>query len=191
MASKASTATTTDSDSELSDPGEDEDVPIKDAEPQTPTEQKSMKQRSPSSTSIAKDVIANRGQYGRFASQWFSKQGWRAGGNSSNSPASSDRPGGAKATPSTIDGSAAVVANRTKPKDGVQEAHQVDETAQAMVNNSVRDALPKILRTTKIILTSGSFFFSYDFDLTRRLALLTSTAKAPSRETLDPLVSPY
>lgn len=146
--------------------------------------------RTASNTSIARDVIARRGQYGRFASQWFSKQGWGVG-KSGSSPASSasskkDMPVDAKEVASPT---AATVNAELPTKETAQVVDGTREKERAVSENSVADAVPKILRSTKMILTSRSYFFSYEFDLTRRLALLNGTAKTPARESLDPLVS--
>lgn len=164
-----------------------------DAEPVTPLDDgdggsssRPEQTRTTSNTSIARDVIARRGQYGRFASQWFSKQGWGVG-KSGNSPASS----ASSKKDMTVDGkdvaSPAATVNAELPKETAQ-ADGTREKERAISENSVADAVPKILRSTKMILTSRSYFFSYEFDLTRRLALLNGAAKAPARESLDPLV---
>ncbi|EXJ93793.1 hypothetical protein A1O1_02186 [Capronia coronata CBS 617.96] len=179
--SPGSTASTTDSDSELSDPGEDDDDSLSsDAEPKAPIAGKQTLQRSSSVTSIAKDVWVNRGQYGRFASQWFSRRGWGVDRSGPKPPVSSD------ADP-TSEGDAAAAVNLPEAKHDAPESEQTRAAEQIMAGGSVQDALPKILRTTKMILTSGSFFFSYDIDLTRRLSVMTGTSKAPSADSLDPL----
>lgn len=198
--SRSSNDSAADSDSDLSDTSDHDyaqcEIEPHDAEPQTPLDDgRPEQQRSSSSTSIARDVIANRGQYGRFASQWFSRQGWGVSRNVNSSPATSkkDRDGAlddkdARSATGSVREVAAAAVNTDPPK----EAAQNDETRgkeQALSDNSIADALPKILRTTKMILTSRSYFFSYEFDLTRRLALLNGTPKVPSRESLDPLVS--
>ncbi|EHY54367.1 hypothetical protein HRR83_008050 [Exophiala dermatitidis] len=196
-ASRASTEQTEsvveDSESELSDAEDDDDGSLSsDTEPQTPVDKKQgTLHRSSSATSIARDVWNNRVQYGRFASQWFSRRGWGAagkngGGNSSNQvQTSTTDDNGTTAEVSPSEGGAAAAANRLEPKDdGMPEDEQAE---QIMTDGSIKDALPKILRTTKMILTSGSFFFSYDFDLTRRLAVTKGATKAPSPESLDPL----
>lgn len=52
--------------------------------------------------------------------------------------------------------------------------------------------LPKFLKTTRILLASKSFFFSYEYDITRRLGCQGSqTAKGselPLHRAVDPLV---
>ena len=41
--------------------------------------------------------------------------------------------------------------------------------------------LPKVLKTTKQLLASGCFYFSYDYDLTTRLSLSSSLPSAESQ----------
>jgi len=179
----------TDSDSELSDdPGErDDDARSEsephDTEPETPLDDGRPEQpRTSSNTSIAKDVIAHRGQYGRFASQWFSRQGWGVGRHI-NSSATAPVVSASKKSSAE----AAAVVNTEPPEEAVRNNDSRGKE-QPLATNAIADALPKILRSTKMILTSRSYFFSYEFDLTRRLALLNGTPKAPSWESLDPLV---
>lgn len=188
--SPASESTSSDTETDLSD--SDESIsPPNDTEPETPVESNHDQQQAPSSTSVAKDVIANRGQYGRFAANWFSRQGWGVDKAASHPPALSKQDGHSKTADSTTEGDAAAAANLPELKEEAPGQEQARDVEQIMTDSSITEALPKILRRTKMILTSGSFFFSYDFDLTRRFALLNGTAKAPSREALDPLVSRY
>ena len=189
LASRESSTTGNDSDSDFSEPGEEDESPPKEVEPETPIEHPLTQQKNSSSTSIVRDVIANRGQYARFASQWFSKQGWRgAKAGTPNSSAPPQQAQSSSTASSTAEGHAAAAANSPKPQGEGGEEKQTDEAAHIVSSNSIRDALPRIIKTTRMILTSGSYFFSYDFDLTRRLVLLGGNAKAPARETLDPLV---
>ena len=49
--------------------------------------------------------------------------------------------------------------------------------------------LPKLLRTTKMLLASRNFFFSYDYDITRRFGSLKDYSKdTPMCRVVDPLV---
>ncbi|KAK5192420.1 hypothetical protein LTR99_010452 [Exophiala xenobiotica] len=188
LTSRESSTTGNDSDSDFSEPGEEDETSPKDVEPDTPVEHPLTQQKNSSSTSIVRDVIANRGQYASFASQWFSKQGWRgAKTGTANSTAPPQQTQSSPTASSTAEGDAAAAANLSKPQGEGGEEKQTDEAADIMSSNSIRDALPRIVKTTRMILTSGSYFFSYDFDLTRRLVLLGGNAKGPARETLDPL----
>lgn len=56
--------------------------------------------------------------------------------------------------------------------------------------NVVNTLLPKFLRTTRMLLDSRSFFFSYDLDITRRLGNQnTKSSELPLHKSVDPLVS--
>ncbi|CEI66899.1 hypothetical protein FVEN_g8547 [Fusarium venenatum] len=100
---------------------------------------------------VAEDVIRRRGSYGRFAQRWFSRSGW------------------------TLD---------QKRNMGLSNAPKVSEAASTVVESSSDEAqegpgnvapsepelLPKLLRTAHVLFgSSRSFYFSYDFDLTRSL----------------------
>jgi hypothetical protein len=177
-------------DSELSD--SDSEVP-KDrstedaAGPHTDDEQPLP--RSASNTSIAHDVLAKRGNFGRFATQWFSRQGWASGRGSSSSD-----------TPKRLSTTAEAKGEKVAEGDAV-EATKAEETPEQVSTNIAPDVkqsskasreevaamVPKILRSAKLILTSRSFFFSYEFDLTRRMGLLQGKAVPPVKKSLDPL----
>lgn len=185
----ASDNSTTDTDTDVSDTEANDKSAQDHPEPETPSDRVPSKPQAPSSTSIARDVIANRGQYGRFAAQWFSKQGWSGAGSASGltRPMQHDS---IDTTSSTADGNAAVAANQPQGSADVaaqEQAHEKD-AIQMEGGISVIEAIPKILRRTRMILTSGSYFFSYEFDLTRRLATTNGKAIAPAKETLDPMV---
>lgn len=180
---------TTDTDTDVSDTEASGQSVQDHPEPETPSDQVPSKSHASSSTSIARDVIANRGQYGRFAAQWFTKQGWGGAGSASSltRPMQHDF---ADTTSSTADGDGAVAANQPQGNNNAaaQEQGHEKDALQMESGPSITEAIPKILRRTRMIFTSGSYFFSYEFDLTRRLATTNGKPNAPARETLDPMV---
>ena len=103
-------------------------------------------------SSIAQDVIGKKGQYGRFAERWFSRRLAVGTGNDSGDPRS----------PSVG------VSNLPTPGDGArdQEGRRISSSKGNQPNEAL---IPKLLRTTKTLLNSQSFYFSYDMDITRRL----------------------
>lgn len=129
---------------------------------------------TPKST-IAEDVMGRKGSYGRFAQRWFSKGGWAQGqkrnaGWSNTSPHSSPPPVGRHSLEETIS---------KVPKD------QEDDETQRAGEERALSLLPKLLRTAHILYgSSRSFYFSYDFDITRHWA---SRAQAPSLDLDLPL----
>lgn len=129
---------------------------------------------------IAEEVINNKGFYGRFTERWFSKRGWNVGspGRSQNV---SELP--SKETVGPGDGSG----TSEKPSDGLEdEAYQrwpqtpaqtpqveksSDEAFPGMFGPTLTSSLlPKLLQTTKLLFSTGTFFFSYDYDVTRSIA---------------------
>lgn len=56
--------------------------------------------------------------------------------------------------------------------------------------NTANALVPKLLRTTRMLLSSRSFFYSYDLDITRRLGGENMrNAELPLSKSVDPLVS--
>lgn len=125
-----------------------------------------------SRSSIAEDVIRRRGSYGRFAQRWFSGSGWtleqKRSMGMSNSPTLS--PANSKVE---------------TPSPGIETPPPKEEPmAQAQVSN----LLPKLIRTAQILFgSSRSFYFSYDFDITRNLKRRTElpTTDAPLHAQVD------
>lgn len=99
---------------------------------------------------VAEDVIRRRGSYGRFAQRWFSRSGW------------------------TLDQKRNMgLSNAPKvPETGSVATETSDQTQEGLeqVAPSEPELLPKLLRTAQVLFgSSRSFYFSYDFDLTRSL----------------------
>ena len=129
-------------------------------------------------SSVAVDVIGRQGQYGRFAEKWFSRKGWamdkRRNLGLSTGVAEKD-------SATSLDES-----EEAKPKGGIEE--QVRDVQPEI--SKTADLLPKMLRTTQLLLSSESFFFSYEYDITRRLGDHTESADLPLYKAVDPLVCP-
>ncbi|TLS25182.1 hypothetical protein PpBr36_07057, partial [Pyricularia pennisetigena] len=141
-----------------------------------------------STTSVASDVMKQKGGYGRFAQRWFSKGGWLEDQKRmmglSKSAGSSD---------STRDDSkAGGVPTSEDPVDDPADA--VKTVTQGAVGGAA-SLLPKLLRTSQILFgASRSFFFSYDYDITHSLAsqdrgqdLSASASGEPLHSKVDPI----
>ena len=171
---------TTESDSDTSGDESDGYSSLEEREDQdeTPSEVKKSS-HSNSRSSIAEDVIGRKGQYGRFATQWFSRAGWsqerkRTLGMSSEEV---DHLENSAHSDETEEGKV-----RTSEETIARPQSEVQTTT------STFDLMPKLLKTTKALFNSKSFFFSYDINITRRLgANSTLWSKPPTRETVDPL----
>lgn len=156
----------------------DEDItenPHSSGDPQSPDQPEPQQE----SSSIAQDVIRRKGQYGRFAERWFSKKGWVSDKRRvSLSIRDKATEAGSKAN--------AALSTKVSPEASKPQNSRVDGADESSL---VPSLLPKLLRTTKMLLHSKSFFFSYDYDLTRRMGNEADTnGDLPLHKAVDPLV---
>lgn len=116
-------------------------------------------------SSVAEDVMTRKGSYGRFAQKWFSRQGWAV-----DQRRNYIRTSGPDLLPSGSNG-----------VDGTSIRDQ-------KVSDVTANLLPKLLRTTSILFgSSRSFFFSYDFDITRNLGERPKNSDLPLHAQVDPV----
>ena len=183
------TSSAHDVESELSDDGQGHDDSTEDGIETSPasTEFPILKHSIESepdptirnSSKVAEDVIGKKGQYGRFTERWFSKNGWstekrRVQGMSTHE---------GEKTPSV-----------SSPKEKLQSPSvgysQTEQSVEAISSgaNIETALLPKLLQTTRMLLGSRSFFFSYDFDITRRFGSEAKrSTELPLYKSVDPL----
>ncbi|OLN86413.1 Phosphatidylinositide phosphatase SAC2 [Colletotrichum chlorophyti] len=146
---------------ELPASGDEVDDPAQDAKSDTSNGSEAVK------STVAKDVIGRRGSYGRFAQRWL-RGGWT---QSLKAPSWS---GTADQVRRSID--------QTAAKDSTP-----DDTEESVPTSTL---LPKLLKTAQILYgSSRSFYFSYDFDITRRWASRAAAPShdAPLHERVDPM----
>jgi hypothetical protein len=157
-------------------------------------------------TTVVEDVIGKKGVYGRFADKWFSKGGWSAEGRRMQGMSSEEDLSRKMAqTPPNVESTLSKEEDRTKgPKKPEQAPETIKEEIEAPgspedipkafaqpVDNTTLELLPKILRTTKLYFSSRSFFFSYDYDISRSLGKQQgSSSGLPLFKQFDPIVSP-
>jgi hypothetical protein len=190
-------------DNLLSDTSDDEnitlpdDASVPDPEPKLENKLAEVKDKA---TSVAEDVIARKGLYGRFTDRWFSKKGWtaeqrRKQGLSSEEDlvriksASKDLESATDAgtvqsdsTRETTDEPLEVQESQVAP---AEVAHMVDEQTEPQI-----PLLPKVLTTTKLFFGSKNFFFSYDYDLSQRAHKQAEPSTSLSlHQSFDPMVS--
>ena len=152
-------------------------------------------------TNVVEDVIGRKGQYGRFADRWFSKKGWsaekkKAQGMSTDTigrsqvdggVVDSEKPDRVQSYTSTITQGVSGLLG-TKRGSAAPSSHS-SQSKDPGTQNAALTLLPKLLRTTKILFGSRSFFFSYDYDITRRLGSQeVKNPEIPIYKTVDPLV---
>jgi SacI homology domain len=162
------------------------------SESQTPVgERPQTGGRSESTSSVVQDVIERKGPYGRFASQWFSRRGWGldnkrteevSRGMIPRTDPQEQKPQPEAAKSTAEDHSPA------KISEALNHHGASGETilAQRSSHEAAVEMLPKILRTVKLLLTSQSFYFSYDFNVTKRLGCSSiPSLKSVSAEDLE------
>lgn len=148
--------------------------------------------------SVVQDVMSRRGSYGRFAQRWFSKSGWQQESKRNMGWSRSEEAVnvvGKDKTPSATAGAEAGA--DPKAPAAVKEDQSAPEAAGVPVKEAKEEGmaspalLPKLLRTTQILFgSSQSYFFSYDYDLTRSLARQPSgngSSAEPLHRRVDPM----
>lgn len=136
-------------------------------------------------SSVAEDVITRKGSYGRFAQKWFSRKGWavdqRRNLGMTGSESSTTTPTGNDSTRSEKAAQDPPVSDSDKSNDTSIRDQKVRDVAASL--------LPKLLTTTSMMLgSSRSFFFSYDFDITRNLMNWKKTSsELPLHTQVDPM----
>ena len=154
-------------------------------------------------SSVAEDVIEKKGQYGRFAERWFSNKGWtaekrRAQGMSVEGVQKTTTSSGQVTrlnNPQSKTPLTAITLDNAESSDGASGLEVPDQASERLMpdsspHNVTNKVLPKLLRTTRMLLESRSFFFSYEFDITRRLGTNDDkSALIPLHKSADPLVS--
>jgi hypothetical protein len=153
-------------------------------------------------TSVAEDVISRKGLYGRFTQRWFSKGGWavesqRKGGIGSREDltkapvqeqldAVNPAPAEDQDQVSKDDVTDAAITSAVPNEAPEEVRHAVEESPDA----PQIPLLPKLLTVSKTFFGSRSFFFSYDYDLSRNIANQpNASSSVPLFRTFDPLVS--
>lgn len=141
---------------------------------ETTTEAALANKASASSTtarsSIAEDVISRRGSYGRFAQRWFSRSGWAQ---------DQKRNMGLSPEQAVTADSGSEDSGNKKPDTNVPKKIPIPD--DAATTEAGLALLPKLLRSTQILFgSSKTFYYSYDYDITRSLA----SNKAPATATV-------
>ena len=155
-------------------------------------------------TNIAEDVFARRGPYGKFASQWLTKKGWglpgmRAPGRVPEATSEQDltinsasirRPTASSTTQETNSRQIDSPALEHAPES--RRSERDEDVASPSEREYTLPLLSKLLQSTRLILSSRSFYFSYDFNITRRMEDPKMLPSKPLlHEDIDPLVYTY
>ncbi|KAK6437835.1 hypothetical protein LTR95_005977, partial [Oleoguttula sp. CCFEE 5521] len=158
-----------DSDHEESEEGDaasiNEESPAETGAALEAPEQASEASKEP--TSFLKNVVQNKGKYGKFAGKWFSRAPPAA--KPAQEPAVQE-----VAEKETPKGDALATTESTEADDAATEETSKsgtgsDKNATTQTSN-VETLTPRILRSAKLFFGSRSFYFSYDYDLSSSLA---------------------
>jgi hypothetical protein len=156
-------------------------------------------------TNIAEDVFSRRGQYGKFASHWLNKKGWGFPGIRTPSKIAEVAHGSNTQCANTASvqqqpgTNVRDVTSSLCTRDPRAGQTRQSKPASQDANGTTPDEreigiplLPQLLRSTRLILSSRSFYFSYEFNLTRRLGdPRMLKAKPLGHEHIDPQVCKY
>lgn len=158
-----------------------EDTLLDDEQALDPEHPPSKPRQAVKEPGIAEDVMGRKGLYGRFADRWFSNRGWAVGqrrnqGLSSQDDLSRpDLPHGSQ--PSSRNASPALVlqGDIARPEPGehstnLEGLRVLHVDVEAKTKDITTTLLPKLLQTTKLLLLSKTFYFAYNYDITRSLA---------------------
>lgn len=171
-----------DSDSE-SDAGDFPAAVHDDIDDETTTGQSSPTKLGHNRTkSVAEDVITRKGSYGRFTRNFFSKKGWNVDQRRNLGMSASDVD--PTVSPADIESGDGQKSLKTS-MDQARDSNTTEQKSQDVANT----LLPKLLRTTQILFGgSKSFFFSYDYDITRSFEnRKTTVSDLPLYTEVDPL----
>jgi len=131
---------------------------------------------------VAKNVIEKKGVYGIFADKWFSKRGWTTGSKKaqgmSNKHDNTVEMEDKNAINVAAENAAAEKSSQNSSKSWPDNPKVQDKLAEEMTAvEQIRlttSLIPKLIQTTKLLLCSRIFFFSYDQDITNRNMAQTS-----------------
>jgi hypothetical protein len=163
----------------VSDDVDDEDLP------QATLDQISSLGDHKRKSSIAEDVMTRKGGYGRFAQKWFSRKGWTV---------DQRRNLGMTGSNSSLDTPVVKESKEVKTvSPGETKSNSIENNDTALRDQKAQDfaanLLPKMLRSTQILFgSSRSFFFSYEYDITRNFMNRRPTnPELPLHTQVDPL----
>jgi len=138
-------------------------------------------------SSIAEDVITRKGGYGRFAQKWFSGKGWTVNQRRILGMSAAE----AETIEDTSAGGLAVTSmQESKSPNTTNIVGEAGEVPMVKRRDVAATLLPKLLRTTRLLFgSSRSFYFSYDYDITRSFANRGQyhALEVPLHKDVDPL----
>lgn len=134
------------------------------------------------STTFVKDVVQDKGLYGRFANRWFSKSGWAASGRKRQGMSEEE-----KLTTEQVkeadkvlpeDESVTDTTNQPEPNEPAKEddTTAVEQQKQPKSKSNIENLTPRILRSARLYFGTSGFYFSYDHDLSTSVQTSSSSS---------------
>jgi len=125
---------------------------------------------------VAKNVIEKKGAYGVFADKWFSKRGWTTGSKKSQGMSNKQDNTVEMEEKNPLNAAAENALAEQAEKDtstSWPESPEVKRTAAEDLTYTEQERLttsliPKLVQTTKLLLSSRIFHYSYEQDITSR-----------------------
>ena len=109
-------------------------------------------------------MIKKKGNFGRFVTGWFSKKGWSA------------------------ERAAAQGVNAGKAREDEQHPGSSDAVPVTKESSKSLSLLPKLLRAAETLFCAQNMYYSYDWDLTRRIGTQIKGSDLPLHKACDDLV---
>ncbi|KKZ67364.1 hypothetical protein EMCG_01092 [[Emmonsia] crescens] len=143
-------------------------------------------------STIAEDVIEKRGRYGRFTSRWFYKNEWagenkRAHGKGFEAITDPAAEGSVKGRKSG-DYKDEILELDDLSSTGQKASSSPQEIDAPVTGTATYELMPKFLRYAKMMFSSRSFYYSYDYDITRKFGVHDpQMSPVPLHRMADPL----
>lgn len=130
------------------------------------------------SSTFVKDVVQDKGKFGRLAGKWFSRTGSKdatkgqeggdAVGEGGDGLTKEQEKQAQEALPKGYDAKVGAEQDDSKDEEGKQSKKQ--QPREAKRQNAIEYLTPRILRSARLYFSSSGFYFSYDHDISNTLS---------------------
>lgn len=128
------------------------------------------------STTFVKNVVQEKGKYGRFASRWFSKDGGQANARRRQGLTREQEKQEEEALPGGEEKVGSEGGKGEEEGGGEQAGKESTTSAGIKKRSTIERLTPRILRSARLYFSSSGFYFSYEHDLSGTLRKDTSSS---------------
>lgn len=121
------------------------------------------------STTFVKNVVQEKGNYGRFASRWFSKNGGQTHARRSQGLTKEQEDQETQALPNEAAEARNADAKAEENDASGETASTNVPTSGSKKRSTIERLTPRILRSARLYFSSSGFYFSYEHDLSATL----------------------